>query len=100
MFVGVKVNVGTAVSEGWGGKVSVDVNIDWMVAVPVGEGSGLIVQVGSMVGVSTGWRKVVNIPQAIDKNVVAKRRNVRYGNLMNGEMYTNNGDCFGLTPSQ
>jgi hypothetical protein len=73
--VGVKVNVGNGVSDGWGVMVSVEVKVGWMVAGSVGEGSGLVVQVGSRVGVGVGWISV-SPPHPIDKYVIARRTKV------------------------
>ena len=92
--------VGSGVSVGWGVKGSMKGKVGCGEAVFVGEGSGLIVQVGSISGSGEGWMNVVNAPHPIDKNVIARMTNVRRGNLMNGGIYTENGDCFGLTPSQ
>jgi len=105
--VGGKVKVGSGVPEGCGVNVSVEVKVGCSVAVSVGEGSGLIVQVGSM-GVGAGPMSVVNAPHPIEKNVIVRMTNVQRnvlslskgGNLMNGEMGAGSGDCFGLTPWQ
>ena len=51
-------------------KVSVKVKVGCGVAGSVGEGSGLIVQVGSKVGVDAGWINVVNAPHPIDANAI------------------------------
>ncbi len=71
MLVGVNVNVGGEVSEGWGIMVSVEVKVGWGVAVPVGEGSGLIVQVGSTAGIGAGWMNVVSTLHPIDASAIA-----------------------------
>ena len=48
--------------------VSVEVKLGWAVAVSVAEGSGLVVQAGSMTGVGIGWMNV-SIPHPIDVSV-------------------------------
>lgn len=68
--VGVDVNVGRGVSDGWGVNVSVGDMVGCTVSVTVGVGSGLIVQVGSIIGVDTGWINV-NPPHPIDKSAIA-----------------------------
>ena len=100
MFDGVYVKVGSGVSVGWEIKVSAGGNVGCGEAVPDGEGSGLVVQVGSTSGSGVGWINVVNVPHPIDKNVIARRTKVRRGNLMIDETYTETRDCFGLAPSQ
>jgi hypothetical protein len=56
--VEVDVNVGRGVSEGDGVNVSVAENVGWAVSATVVVGSGLTVQVGSIVGVGIGWINV------------------------------------------
>ena len=68
--VGVNVNVGDGVSDGWGINVSVGDGVGWKVSVTVRVGSGLIVQVGSVTGVGTGWI-MVPPPHPIEKIAIA-----------------------------
>jgi hypothetical protein len=68
--VGVNVNVGNAVSDGWGEAASVKVKVGCGEAVSVGEGGGFVVQVGSMVGVGYGWMNFVKAPHPSDVSVI------------------------------
>jgi hypothetical protein len=95
---GVLVNVGDEVGEEV--NVSVGIKVEVGVTVSLGEGSGLRVHVGSMVGVGAGCVINPTPPHPTISSVIARRVEARPApKSRRGNLIVDRGDCFALSGS-